>query len=136
MNSHRKTLKVGPGDLDALNHVNNVRYLEWVQEISGEHWELQAKTEWKERYFWVVRSHRIEYVKSAVSGDQLELETFVKDSRGPLSERVVAIRHSETGNTITKCHTLWCLLDRRTERPVRIPEDIRKRFEESEGNPN
>lgn len=135
MKAHRKKLIVGPSDLDALEHVNNVRYLDWVQEISGEHWELWAEAEWKERYFWVVRSHTIEYLKSAVSGDQLELETFVENTRGPLSERVVNIRHSETGNTIARCRTQWCLLDRKTEGPVRIPDRIRYCFESGEENP-
>ncbi len=125
-----------PSDLDALNHVNNVRYLEWVQEISGEHWDLLAETDWKDRYFWVVRSHAIEYLKSAISGDLLELETYVKSSHGPLSERVVTIRNAQTGNTLARCRTQWCLLERKTKGPVRIPEGIRNCFEEGDGNPS
>ncbi len=135
MRIHRKKLSVKPSDLDALNHVNNVRYLEWVQEISGEHWEVLAEAEWKVRYFWVVRSHEIEYLKPAVSGEPLELETFVNSSRGPLSERVVIIRHAVTGITIARCRTQWCLLDRKSESPARIPEGILKCFQTGEGNP-
>ena len=135
MKIHRKLLTVEQSDLDALNHVNNIRYLEWVQEISGEHWELLAEPEWKTRYVWVVRSHAIEYLKSAVAGDPLALETFVQGSHGPLSERVVTVRHSQSGKTLARCRTQWCLIDRESESLVRIPEAIRLCFEGGNGNP-
>jgi len=38
MPQYEKTLTVVTEDLDELAHVNNVRYLDWIQDISKEHW--------------------------------------------------------------------------------------------------
>jgi len=32
-------LKVTKEDLDELQHVNNVRYVQWIQDIAKAHWE-------------------------------------------------------------------------------------------------
>ncbi|MDO9039698.1 MAG: thioesterase, partial [Lutibacter sp.] len=37
-NSFSHTLIVKQNDLDALNHVNNVTYLQWVQNVAEKHW--------------------------------------------------------------------------------------------------
>ena len=42
---HQKSIRVSAQDLDDLQHVNNVRYLEWIQDISKEHWQLKAPVE-------------------------------------------------------------------------------------------
>ncbi len=91
MKRYVKHITVGAADLDALQHVNNVRYLDWVQEISREHWSELTRPEWEARYFWVVRSHHIEYLRAAVAGDHLTLTTYVPKVSGPLSHRVVEI---------------------------------------------
>jgi len=36
--SHTYTVKVTEKDIDGLNHVNNVVYLQWVNDISERHW--------------------------------------------------------------------------------------------------
>ena len=39
MNNFEQTLMVEHHHLDELQHVNNVQYLQWVQDISGAHWQ-------------------------------------------------------------------------------------------------
>ena len=128
MKRHTRQITVGPEDLDALQHVNNVRYLEWVQEISREHWAELTQPEWEARYFWVVRSHHIEYLRAAVAGDRLILTTFVPEVTGPLSRRVVEICQAGSGVLVARCETQWCLIDQATKRPSRIPGPIRDCF--------
>jgi len=123
-----KNITVRAEDLDALQHVNNVRYLEWVQEVSREHWSELTNPEWDARYFWVVRSHHIEYLRSAVAGDALRLVTFVPEISGPLSRRVVEISQAPSGELVARCETRWCLIDTVTRRPSRIPEAIQACF--------
>ena len=38
MKTYSEAFDVVPNDLDDLNHVNNIRYVEWIQEISKRHW--------------------------------------------------------------------------------------------------
>ena len=126
MNSFARSRLVQSEDVDALNHMNNVRYLEWVQDISGEHWHSLAPDGWERDYIWVVRSHAITYFHQAFAGDILEVETFVKAFRGPVSTRVVRFKKQGTEQLLAESTTDWVLIDRSSHRPVRIPVAFRE----------
>ncbi len=128
MKRFKKQLTVGTNDLDELQHVNNVRYLEWVQEISREHWLELSEPQGNSQYYWVVRSHHIEYLRAAQLGDELVLTTYVPDVTGPLSRRVVEISKTDGGVLLARCETQWCLIDSASNRPCRIPEPIQQCF--------
>jgi acyl-CoA thioester hydrolase len=119
---------VADSDLDQLNHVNNVRYLEWVQEISKSHWELISNNAFIYHYFWVVRSHFIEYFKGAVLGDVLSITTYVSELKGPISTRIVEFQLEESNTPIARCETQWVLIDFKTAKPCRIPDAIKDLF--------
>ena len=112
---------VGPKHIDRLNHVNNVIYLEWVNEIAKLHWDELTKDH-AQNYYWVVRKHVIEYFKSAFLNDELTISTWVGASKGPLSERFVEIKKGDT--ILVKVNSTWCLIDGQSHRPKRITEDI------------
>ena len=42
MQAHEIELIVTSDDLDARNHVNNVRYVQWVQDAAEAHWNLRS----------------------------------------------------------------------------------------------
>ncbi|BDW94266.1 thioesterase family protein [Muricauda ruestringensis] len=129
MRSYTETLKVVQNDLDDLNHVNNIRYIEWIQDISKKHWTSTTSQETQKSMIWVVRNHNITYHKSALLGNTLHLKTYIKSSKGPISTRVVEITDRKTGDFLVKSVTEWCLLDAKTFRPKRIPEEIKALFE-------
>lgn len=116
-------------DLDDLQHVNNVRYLEWVQEISRAHWQQLTKPEWDGRFLWVVRSHHITYHQPALLGQSLLLTTYVPEARGPISRRKVDMELENSGSRVAQCLTEWVLLDAASGRPVRIPAEILEVFD-------
>jgi acyl-CoA thioester hydrolase len=94
MNVFTMSIEVFDNHIDDLGHVNNVQYLNWVQEAAHAHWELLTKNANKSFGVWVVRSHSITYKKPAFKGDLLALKTYVKQSRGALSERIVELFNS------------------------------------------
>ncbi|MFD0862279.1 acyl-CoA thioesterase [Sungkyunkwania multivorans] len=108
--------------IDDLQHVNNVQYLQWVQDIAKAHWESAATKEMLEKYVWVVLNHYIEYKGQAFLDDELTIKTFVEKSSGVTSTRIVEI--FKDGALITKATTNWCLLDASTKRPTRITEEL------------
>ncbi|GGD37553.1 acyl-CoA thioesterase [Muriicola marianensis] len=120
--------KVEQADLDELEHVNNVRYLQWIQDISRAHWEAAAPEDIRKTGIWVVRQHLVQYKSAAKLGDTLQLRTFIKKSEGAISTRVVEMKDLSSGKPIVRSETEWCLLDRQTHRPMRIPEEIRAVF--------
>ncbi|MGA9270047.1 MAG: thioesterase family protein [Lutimonas sp.] len=118
--SHK--IRVMESDLDSLNHVNNVVYLQWVNDISEKHWNLLADQDLRSKYFWVVLRHEIDYMNQAVLGDQIKVVTWVGASKG-----VRSIRHVEMfvkDKPLVKASSTWCLIDAKTLRPTRIREDI------------
>lgn len=110
--------------LDDLKHVNNVVYLQWVQDIAGKHWFSKAGKD--SGVLWVVRKHEIEYLKAALLGDQLRIETWVESMQGLTSLRKVAIYRGE--ELLCSCTSHWVMLDGKSLRPRRIPAEIAALF--------
>ena len=66
-------------DIDHLNHVNNIRYLEWIQALARAHWTSLTTKQQRQENVWVVLRHEIDYKASAFLGDQLHLKTYVTE---------------------------------------------------------
>ncbi|WP_435313253.1 acyl-CoA thioesterase [Cellulophaga fucicola] len=128
MKVYHKTITVTADDLDDLNHVNNVRYLQWVQDISKEHWQASASKEVQENHMWVVSTHFLEYKAAAILDDIIKVKTYIKKSEGAISVRIVEMRNSLTNKIILKAKTEWCLLNSKSFRPIRVSEEIKNIF--------
>lgn len=123
-----KTITVIADDLDELEHVNNVRYVQWIQDISKEHWKARAPKELQESIIWVVLTHHIAYKKPAQLRDSILIKTFIKESKGAISVRVVEMYNSKTNALLLRSSTEWCLLNAKTQKPMRISEDLKNVF--------
>lgn len=120
--SYQYSFKVEKKDIDELNHVNNVVYLQWVNHISEKHWNLLADKEIRQKYLWVVLRHELDYLNQAFLGDEITMITWVGESVGVKSVRNVHIYKDKT--LLLKARSTWCLLDQKSLRPTRIKEDI------------
>lgn len=123
-----KVITVQPEHLDEMIHVNNVQYLQWVQDVAKAHWESAAMTHWLEEYAWVALNHFIEYNKPAFLGENLTLKTHVHEFTGVKSVRLVRIYRKETDELLVQAKTEWCMVRRDNLRPVRVPDEIVKPF--------
>jgi acyl-CoA thioester hydrolase len=128
MQIYQHQLTVTQGDLDELNHVNNVRYLQWVQDAAKAHWLEKTSIQLQEAYYWVVVSHHINYKAQALLNDAIIIKTFVTESKGVTSMRVVEIYHQKTSKLLVSCESKWCLMHRDTNRPTRITPEIATLF--------
>jgi acyl-CoA thioester hydrolase len=122
------TTEVFPEHIDALGHVNNVQYLYWVQDAAHNHWEVLIQNIDKPLGVWVVRSHSITYKQAALEGDKLTLKTYVKQSRGVLSERIVEIFNAEQ-KLLAVCSTQWCYINPINQKPEMIPNTVLELFQ-------
>ncbi|WP_040253807.1 acyl-CoA thioesterase [Psychroserpens mesophilus] len=119
-----KHITVSSEDLDARNHVNNVRYVQWVQDIAEDNWIANTSTAIRDNYYWVMLSHYIQYKAEAVLGDDLLLKTYVTKSEGLRSTRMVEIYNRNTNKLLTTSETIWCFMSHKTNKPTRITQDI------------
>lgn len=125
---HTLELIVPGSAIDRIGHVNNLSYLQWCLDAAEEHWQLKANPELRSKYVWFVLSHYIEYKSAAFEGDSLKIETWVSYSEGVKSERQFRIKNALSDKLLVEARTLWCLIDPNTQRPVKIPEEIRNLF--------
>ena len=112
--------------LDEANHVNNVEYLRWVQEVSQQHWRSKVSEETTQKYAWVALDHHIQYKRPAFLNEELILKTFITANTAATCTRRVEIYRDD--KLITKATTNWCLIDNNTQKPSRIPAEILARF--------
>jgi len=122
--------RVSADEIDELGHAGNVEFVKWLQYAAVDH---SAALGWPgSRYRelgagWVVRSHRITYLKSAYEGDLLEVLTWVADMKSATSLRKYEIR-KVGGSRIAVAETDWAFIDYAGERPLRIPPEVRADF--------
>ena len=128
MNTLEKEIIVSKNDLDELNHVNNVIYIHWVQEIAKNHWKSLVSSEIIKNYYWVLLEHQIKYLHPAFLGDKIILKTYVEKTEVVKSNRIVEIYNTDTNKLLVTSKTIWCLINAKTNKPNRITDEIREAF--------
>ena len=71
--------QVTEGEIDAQQHVHNLRYLQWSLWAAGKHTEAigwDSKGALAEGVGWVVREHAIQYRAAAFSADKVVVRTW------------------------------------------------------------
>ena len=121
-NNYSFSFFVDASSIDDLNHVNNINYLKWAQLVAEKHWTKLSNSSINKKYVWVVLRHEIDYFSAAYLNNKITLNTWIGDSYGVKSERFVNIMRNDKILCSTK--TIWCLLDKFSMKPVRIPSEI------------
>ncbi|TPN86269.1 acyl-CoA thioesterase [Aquimarina algicola] len=114
--------------IDDMNHVNNVVYLQWIQDIAKKHWEFKTDQQMRDTYVWVVLNHYIEYHLPAFENDNITSQTWIDNYKGVKCERHTRIINSDTQKVLVSAKTSWCLLYKETLRPARITDEISTLF--------
>jgi len=117
-------ISVPKSAIDNMNHVNNVVYLEWIQEVAIKHWENNTNLKIRDTYVWVTLNHYIEYHNPAFENDNVTLQTWINSHHGVKCERHTKIINATTQKTLVTAKTTWCLLHKETLRPTRITDEI------------
>src|SRR5215472_21826 len=115
-------------DIDEQNHVNNTVYVRWVQDVAVAHWRAITNAEVQETIGWVVLRHEIDYKAPATLGDEIVLRTWVGKATRLTFERFTEIRRKGDRQLLSQARTLWCPINARTGRPMRVPAEVREQF--------
>jgi len=117
-------------EIDDLNHVNNVVYVTWANEIAVSHWTTTAAQELLDTYGWFMIKHCIEYKKEAFLGDKILIKTQTGRATNIRYERFIEMYNKTTMELLAKTTSDWCCIDKQGK-PVRISEELRAIFETS-----
>jgi len=117
-----------PSDIDEQNHVNNMVYLRWVQEVAIAHWRALAPVDARDTIGWVVLRHEIDYKTPATFGEEVILRTWVGQAARLTFERFTEIRRRSDDRLLASARTLWVPINTKTGRPTRVSPEVRRRF--------
>jgi acyl-CoA thioester hydrolase len=127
---YSKIIKVAPQFIDGNGHVNNVAYVQWMQDIAVEHYSSIGGIEAQgPDSTWVVREHRIEYLWPAFEGDEIDIRTWVENIRRVRSLRKYEFVRKSDNKILVKGETDWVFLDAKTGSPRAVPEEVIKVFQ-------
>ena len=130
--TYSKTFIIPQSAIDENGHVNNVAYVQWMQDIAVEHYSsIGGVTAQGPNATWVVREHRIEYLLPAFEGEEIEIKTWVENIRRVRSLRKYEFVRKSDAKLLIKGETDWVYVDTKTGRPLPIPENVSSVF-----NPN
>lgn len=115
---------VSAEDIDEQNHVNNVAYVQWIQDVAVAHWFSVTDKTMRERYTWIVLRHEIDYKKQAFEAEEITATTWVGEPTRISWERFTEIKRGT--DLLVKAKSIWCLIDRETLKPSRITAEMIK----------
>lgn len=127
--TYSKLLTIPKSVIDENGHVNNVAYVQWMQDIAIEHYQSIGGLEAQGNdATWVIREHRIEYLLPAFAGEEIEIHTWVENIRRVRSLRKYEFVRKSDGKVLVKGETDWVFVNEKTGRPIPIPENVSKVF--------
>ena len=132
-NVHRHQFEVTEEVIDGNGHVNNVAYVQWMQDVAIRHFDSLGGTDLMDAHgaAWVARSHHIEYLRPVFAGEHLELRTWVVDMERATSRRGYEFVRLTDGAMVANGETHWVFVDAARGRPKRIPEEMKRRLQEN-----
>jgi acyl-CoA thioester hydrolase len=131
---YTRSFSIPASAIDENGHVNNVAYVQWMQEIAVEHYSsIGGVTAQGQDATWVVREHRIEYLIPAFANEEIEIRTWVENMRRVRSLRKYKFVRKSDGRVLVKGETDWVFVDVRTGTPRAIPEKVSRVFDLPQG---
>ena len=128
---YRYELTVPEDALDVNGHVNNLEYLSWMQSAAILHSDSQGCTQATAGAgaTWVIRAHRVEYLRPAFAGEQIIVLTWVSNFRRVQSLRKYRIIRAKDNVVLVEGETDWVFVDAKNGRLRSIPKNVIASFE-------
>ena len=123
--TYSKTITIPASVIDENGHVNNVVYVQWMQDIAVEHYASIGGIEAQgPDATWVIREHKVEYLLPAFAGEEIEVRTWVETARRVRSLRKYEFVRKSDGRILVKGETDWVFVDAKSGGPLSIPANV------------
>jgi acyl-CoA thioester hydrolase len=114
--------------IDENGHVNNVAYVQWMQDAAIRHPESVTEYKPPENTTWYAREHRVEYLLPAFLGEEIEVRTWLSEIKRVRAHRRYEFLRKSDGKVIVKGETDWVYVDAKTGKPIAIPANVSELF--------
>jgi len=116
--------------VDENGHVNNVTYVQWMQDAAVRHYEAMGGRQITLDLgaTWVVRSHTVEYLSPAYAGERIRVLTWVANMRRVRSLRRYRFIRAADEQLLVRGETDWVFVDIKTGYPRAVPPEVTDLF--------
>ncbi len=124
------TIKVRGYHLDVYQHVNNARYLEFLEEARWQWLEEVDAFDWllEQRLAFVVVNININYRSPAILGDVLNIESRVTQLNGRSGIITQRILRANDGITVADAALTFVCIDLNTQKAVALEGELHERL--------
>ena len=134
--SHTIEIKVRGYHLDLYRHVNNARYLEFLEEARWSFLESKGNIDYlhERGYTFALVNINISYRRPACMGEVLRIATSVKaiGTRSCVMHQLVTLKDTDT--VIADADVTFVLVDIRTDKAAVLEGDLRAALERMASN--
>ncbi|WP_445115469.1 acyl-CoA thioesterase [Acinetobacter sp. WZC-1] len=116
-------LTVQPEHIDVLGHVNNVVYVQWMQDVASAHIEqlgVGLPQYLALKHAMVAVEHQVQYRKAALADEEVILRTWLNDLSSLYSFRQYAFYRPADKSLLFTGSTKWACIEIATGRPKRM----------------
>jgi len=121
------TVDVTDAHIDLMQHVNNVHYLQWLENVAWDHsvaLDMRPQDYTRLGHGMVVRRHELDYVAPALLGDRVLLATWIVGlDRLSLHRRYQFVRESD-GATLFRGATHFVCVEIASGKVRRMPPEF------------
>lgn len=129
MAKYEHSFTVQPDEIDRQGHVNNVRYVQWIQDAAVAHWQATAPAAHLATMTWIVLRHEVDYLRPAFEHEELIACTWVGEVGTVRCEHFTEIRRGD--QMLVRAKSVWCAVNAETLRPCRIDALLKEIFSTS-----
>jgi len=117
-----------PEHIDILGHVNNAVWVQWMEQVSVDHWNRDADPAHVEAYIWVVTRHEIDYRGNVTQGETVTARTWIAEApRGARFDRLIEFTGPD-GKVKVAAKSTWAIIDKASGRILRVPPEVAAPF--------
>ncbi|WP_437887252.1 YbgC/FadM family acyl-CoA thioesterase [Phytobacter sp. V91] len=125
-------IKVRGFHLDVYQHVNNARYLEFLEEARWDGLENNENFQWMtaNNIAFVVVNININYRRPAVLGDRLTVTSHVKQINGRSGVLSQVVTLDPQGEVVADALVTFVCIDLKTQKALSLEGELRIKLEE------
>ncbi|MCD4484492.1 acyl-CoA thioesterase [Chromobacterium vaccinii] len=135
--AHHTRIKVRGYHLDLFGHVNNARYLEFLEEARWNQFEEQGGLDWflKSGLALAVVNINIDYRRPALMGEQLLIETGLKSigNRSAVIHQRVLLEGADT--VVAEADVTFVVFDAKQNKAVALEGQLKDMLEQMTASP-
>lgn len=127
----RWEFEIPPEAIDNNRHVNNVQYVQWMQDVAISHAAYTGSTTAADAIggVWFALSHHIDYASPAFEGERILVVTWIATLQRVRSRRRYCFLRATDLTVLASAESEWVFVDAKTSRPRGIPSAVASCFE-------